>query len=434
MAERPVKAWIERLWRIFGDGVDALGAYVPSRRALRVIPDNESLFGEQITAVRRTTVAYNSAYGLTKLRLRDTTTGSASIVDTNPGKITLATGATAGSRATLKLSEVGIYAPGHDAEVGIGVRPRQALAGTAFAKWGGRSSGGSDGFYFKLTANGINAVRLKDGVEEDVVAISEWNIDRFDGSEGRFNPSKINLDVDNGYIYQVDFTWYGFGIILFGIVRGIPDAPEKQRFIPGHVLQVTGDISIQEPNLQVFIEIDNGDQTTDYAIGTGGMQYAVLGEDEGGRERKVDEYVQNVSVTTALTHLMTFRRDSARINRSLKTNNLNLRGSGERIAFELWIGGEVTLGSGDAYATPTNYTDSETTVEVVKEQEFDETDAVLIDRFFVEAGSGNQSGESREPLVDVDLPDAEILTLTARVTTGTTGTVSLAQVKLLEGW
>lgn len=428
-----VQSWTEKLYRIFSNDLpgEQEGVFVSSRNSLRVLSENESLFGETLTAQRRTSISINSAYGVSKLRQVVNTSGAASVSDETKGKIILSTGATAGSESRISSAEVGIYAPGFSAEIGLGVRPQQVLAGEAFARWGAVSVDKENGLYFKLTADGsIAAVRRKDNVEEDVIDRSDWNIDRFDGT----GSSGINVAAIEGYIYQIDFTWYGYGLIVFGIVRQMQDFREVQHFIPGHVIQTEDDISISEPNMQVFAEINNGDQAVDYKLDVGGMQYSTVGINDGARKRTVDDYVSGTSVdNTNDTHLISFRRKPDFLTRSFTLDQLNTVAAGSRIIFEVWIGGTVTLGSGVTYSNPTGYDPDETSIESVREQTFDRTGATLLYRTSAESGDGKQEGAAGQGFIDLNLPANSIITLTAR-TEASNATVSWALLRGREGW
>lgn len=428
-----VQSWMEKLYRVFSNDLSdeqAKGIYVPSRDSIRVLPENETLFGEQLIAQRRTSISINSTFGTSRLRQLTFLTGSASNDTSVKGKIILETGTTAGSLNRLETAEVSEYAPGFSAEVSIGVRVNDTLEGTAQARWGGLSVDSENGLYFKQTNTGIFVVRRKDDVEETVVAQADWNLDPLDGT----GKSGLNINQLNGYIWQVNFTWYGYGLIVFGIVRAVPGAGEIQHFIPCHSLQVEGDISISEPNLQIFAEVDNGDQTSNYTLSVGGMQYSTVGINEGARQRSVDEYVSNVTgVGTDLTHLITFQRKSDFLNRLFILESINMTAVSERIIFEVWLDGTVTLGNGVVYETATSYDADETSVETVTEQTFDNTDAVLLYRTSVEAGQGNQEGDQMGSIIDLNLPAGATITVTARTLTGT-GSVGWCQVTGREGW
>ena len=67
------------------------------------------------------------------------------------------------------------------------------------------------------TQTGVKMVRTKDFLFKQ----SEWNIDRCDGSNGPFNPSGFNLNVNKMQMVGIAWTWYGAGFIEW-MLRG-PD-------------------------------------------------------------------------------------------------------------------------------------------------------------------------------------------------------------------
>ena len=89
-------------------------------RAIRVMAENETQFGEFLVATRTPILELNSSYGVSRLRDVTTTTGSGSVAD-GTGTIDVSTGTTASSTARLDSAEVGRYMPGYGAQIGIGV-------------------------------------------------------------------------------------------------------------------------------------------------------------------------------------------------------------------------------------------------------------------------------------------------------------------------
>jgi len=433
------QSWTERLFRVFSnegiagsDEESDLGAYSRSRNAIRVKHESQSLFGESLVVERKSSISINSAFGLSDLRQNVDVSGSGSTDTTTPGKIIIQTGATAGSMAEVRSAEVGQYAPGYGAEIGVGWRLRQALTGDAFARWGGISSNGQQGLYFRAEPDAVYVVRRKDGVEVDRIEQSDWNVDRLDGTGGKRNRSKVDLDLLHGGIFQVDFTWYGYGIIVFGVIDQLPESPDIQRFIACHAISVADDISISEPNLQIFAEIDNGTQATDFKADLGGMQYAVVGGKGAGRQRVISSYRTGQSTSTTPIPVMSWDRKSTFVNRSVELDSLELSVAGETHIFEVFLGGTASGGTG--FVTPVNHNADETGLEVEDDATgWDATGATCIYQTLVQAGQGSKPGEKFGALIDLDLPDNGAFTMTARTLTGT-GSISYALMRFTEGW
>lgn len=69
-----------------------------------------------------------------------------------------------------------------------------------------------NGIFFRM--NGVTAemVIRKDGVDNEVVPQSQWNVDRLDGT----GPSKINIDLTKSQIFVTDYQWLGVGRVRVG--------------------------------------------------------------------------------------------------------------------------------------------------------------------------------------------------------------------------
>ena len=171
-------------------------------------------FGATLVAQRRPIVELNSSYGTSLIRDRETTAGTGAVAKDTTGEIKVSTGATASSSATLEANARGRYIPGYGAEIGIGVRFDSVPTGEQNATWGAFSIGDVDGINFGYDATGPYVAYTRDSTETKVYQDS-WNLDKLDGT----GTSGQTLDMSEGNIFQVKFTWYGYGQILFGVVN-----------------------------------------------------------------------------------------------------------------------------------------------------------------------------------------------------------------------
>jgi hypothetical protein len=76
-----------------------------------------------------------------------------------------------------------------------------------------------DGLFFSVngTTQNVNIRTSTSGSPvTNSVARTNWNIDKLDGT----GISGLNLDLTKPQIYALDYTWYGFGRIRFGIYSG----------------------------------------------------------------------------------------------------------------------------------------------------------------------------------------------------------------------
>jgi len=379
-----------------------------------------SQFGEVSTVKRTPIIELNSSYGPSLLRDSTTVTGSGDISKAASGEILLSTGATSSSTTDLESAAVGRYIPGYGAEVGIGVRIPTAPTGNIEARFGGRTVDKNNGFYFLNNASGLNVVYESGGVET-TVAQTDWNIDKVDGS----GPSGFTLDLTAGNIFQIEYTWYGYGQVLFGVVATFNNS---QRFIPCHSLRVTGSTSIQSPNLRVFTETLNGADSVDFDIYVGGRQYSIVG-DYIPKVRFTGQSFSGVATsTTATTNpLVSFRTKTAFRDRGLIVGGYTIKPVTEDCIVEVYLNATLT---GASWATPTNATAAETAVEAdISATSF--SGGTLIHSEFHASGQANQ-GLTSGITLDIDIPEQQPITLAVRTLSGT-GTAS-GILRIREEW
>lgn len=388
--------------------------YIRETDAIRVQAENSSQFGEFITVSRTPIIELNSAYGTSAIRDIVTTAGSGAKDDVNgsitTGEIELSTGTTASSSVLLESAEVARYIPGYSAELGIGARLPTAPTGEQVARWGGRTFEGNDGFYFIYDATGLGICRQKAGTE-NIVYQSSWNFDKLDGT----GPSGITLDLTLGHIFQIDYTWYGYGGIRFSVVDTLG---EFQRPIPVHYIagdDVVG-TTIEDPSLQIFAEVENGATTSDYTMYVGGRQYSIVGK-YVPKYRFTGDTRAGVTVGTTLLPLISFREKTGYQNRSVKLREFNGVNTGSATArMVIILDGTLT---GASWGTPTNYTAAETALEVDKSATAISGGNVLWQGSLITGGVGTAVGLGGAD-VDLDLPAASTITLCAQTFSSTT--------------
>lgn len=80
----------------------------------------------------------------------------------------------------------------------------------------------NDGLYFEDNGSEYRFVRRNSStgtLSETVYSQSAWNLDKFNGS----GASGINIDFTKSFVFIVDFTWHGAGIVRFGfLINGKP--------------------------------------------------------------------------------------------------------------------------------------------------------------------------------------------------------------------
>lgn len=383
---------------------------------------NQSQFSENITAERTPVIELNSAYGTSALRDVETVTNSGAISASATGEILLSTGATATSKAVLESAERGRYIPGYGAESGIGIRVPTAPTGNQFARWGLWDTASlTEGFYFGVDATGIYTAYTR-GSTESKVYQSSWNIDKLDGT----GKSGYTITQSDGVIYRINFTWYGYGQILFGVIAVVDDV---QRFVPCHSLRVTSTTSVQNPNLTIFAESNNGGDAVDLDVYVGGRNYAIVGKYVPQR-RVTGQERGSVSTSTTIEPLVTFRRKAAFLDRSVKVQGFDADVATAAVIIEIRLNGSLT---GASYTTPTNHTAAETALEVDTSATAITGGEVIYSKYLPSGSVGKESAAGAVGIaIDIDIPTDQPVTLCARTLSGT-GTV-VSHLRMTEEW
>ena len=396
-------------------------------QSLRVVNWNTTQFGEDLVAERFPLLELNSSYGVSALRDITEEVGSGTVAaNRNKGLIEVRTGTTTGSRALIESAEVGRYHPGQGAEFGVAVRVPVQPTGDGFMRWGGRSQNDDDFVGFGYDATGVYIQVVRDGVEKLKLYQADWNLDPLDGT----GQSDVNLDLQTGNIYQVDFTWYGFGEILFSVVERIVDASGNRRQLPirVHSYRPSNETSVKSPNMKVFAEVENGTGTQDVELDLGGRQFSNVGI-YNPKTRLTSQWA-NGSISTGTTPipLVSFRRKTDFNDRSIKLKTLaGIAGNAPHI-LQAYVGGTLT---GPSWVTPTDHTAAETALEAdVTASAI--TGGVCIKQVLVAGGAASARSVTREDL-DFDLPGDQVITLAARTLSGTS-TIAAALLELSEEW
>jgi len=335
------------------------------------IKDPTSLFGDLNTIQRTSVIDLTSSFGTSAIRDEITSTGSGIVTeDPDPatGEVELSTGTTADSSITVTTAEYGRYTPGYSAQFGAGIRI-PSLPTEGDIKWGYFDD--SDGFYWGYDGDQqeLYAARLKDGVEVTKVYVSDMN--------GADFPKVTDkpLDPTNGYIFQINFAWYGYGIINFEIsTQTEDDGPRnpEQITIPMHSLVVENETSTTDPNQPLRIEAENGANGEDVRVRFGGRQFSVLGNLPSD-QRITAATVEDTTVDAdAWTHVMSWRRKEAAADPNARLTVKDIDFALDQTCRVALIQGANL--SGTNFVTPDLVNPDETLVEVSKDGTFEGLD------------------------------------------------------------
>lgn len=392
-------------------------------------PAVNSQFNELRVARKFPIVELTSVYGVSALRDIVTTTGGGTVTN-DATEYNVSTTASGIDSAILESALRGRYEPGFAGEAGIGVRIPTAPTGTQIARWGMFDT--ENGAFFGSTSTNI-FVAIRRGGFDTVINQSAWNVDPLDGT----GPSGATLSLAKGNIYQVVFTWYGYGVVEFRVV--LPDPTTlAQEVITVHRFSPTAQTSIIDPNQPLRAEVDNSGTATIFNLFVGGRQYNIIGKYEP-TFRVTSERRTITNVTTTLTPVISFTRKavfptgSARAN-SVEVNleEINIIGSAD-LAYQVLLGGTLD-GAFVNYPTATTIIpDSETALLV-------NTTSTTIsggEVVFQGVTSGGMSGTrvlATSELLDFTLPIDEVVTLAVvRIAGSATNTVN-ASFSVTESW
>lgn len=379
----------------------------PRLTAALVERGSGSPFSEHLFTERTPMVSLSSAYPLSSLRNVTsgtvTHTGAEYKVDAD---------------SSLESAELGRYVPGYAAEIGLGVRIASFASGQV-ARWG--SFDANDGVMWQADENTIEA-RIRRGGTDTVIDRADWNVDPLDGT----GPSELNLDLADGHIFQVAWTWYGYGQIEWRLVD-TRDA-RRQRIITVHRQEVAGSVSIDNPNLPLAVEND-----TAGSVHVGGRQFSIIGKYRPN-ERINAAANQSVSVTTAAgwVPVCSFRRKSAT---SFTPVSLVAEGFGLVTSQDVEVAMIVddSLDANTSWAAPAFSDSDDTAIEVDTGAQSLTEDGLLLWRDVVHAsGSGTNARGGTEQTIRTRIPRDQPVTLAAR-TISTDATVS-GVLRCAEEW
>jgi hypothetical protein len=392
-------------------------------------PAVNSQFNELRVARKFPIVELTSVYGVSDLRDVVTTTGGGTVTnDATEYIVSTANGGT--DSAVLESALRGRYEPGFAGEAGIGMRLPSLPIETQIARWGLFDL--QNGAFFGVTSTNIFVAVRRGGVDT-VINQSAWNVDPLDGS----GPSGVTLSLSKGNIFQVVFTWYGYGVIEFRVVMQNPTTL-AQEVITVHRFSPTGETSFIDPNQPLRAEVDN-DGTIDSPLSlfVGGRQYCIVGKYEP-TFRVTSERRTVTNVTSTLTPVISFTRKavfpagSARANSvQVDLEEINLISTTD-LAYQILLGGTLD-GTFVNYPTATTIIPDSETALLVNNSSTTITGGEVIFQG-VSTGGGISKVLATAELLDFTLPINGVVTLAvADIGGGGPNTVN-AVFSVVESW
>ena len=369
-------------------------------------PNVSSQFDELRVAQKTPIVELTSVYGLSSLRDVVTTTGAGTVTN-DATEYNLSNTASGTDSAILESVLRGRYEPGFAGEAGIGVRIPTLPTGAQVGRWGLFDS--QNGAFFGVNSTNI-FVAIRRGGSDTTIPQSSWNVDKLDGT----GPSGATLSLSKGNIFQIVFTWYGYGVIEFRVV--IPDPTTlAQEVITVHRFSPTGQTSFVDPNLPLRAQIDNNGTATAYSLFVGGRQYSIIGKYDP-TFRVTSERRRITNVTSTLTPVISFQRKAAFPTGSGRTNSvqvdleeINIISSVD-LSYQVLVGGTLN-GTFVNYPTATTIIPDSETALLVNNTSTTITGGEVVFQGVTGGGAGGTRILATAELLDFTLPENAIVTL-----------------------
>jgi len=394
------------------------------------IGDPRSLFGDLTTIRRRTVIDLTSSFGTSILRDETSSTGSGTISqdpDPDTGEIVLSTGTTPDSRIELTSAEYGRYVPGYSAEQGVGIRiPNLPTEGEA--KWGYFND--NNGFYWGYDGDQgeLFVAREKGGTETERIYRSNWNRNTVDTILDR------DWDLQDGSIFQINYSWYGYGIIEFTIVsqtsNDLRSTSPRQEDVVVHALKVDDETSVNDPNQPIRVEAENGANGEDYDIRVGGRQFSVFGEEPSEQRDTAATIFSTTIADGTWTHVMSWRRNPTdEANARLNVDDIDM-GIDQTVKTALVVNADIT---GFTWQIPELVDSGETLLQYSPDGTFNGIDNGTKgwEGSLQVSGTGNAQA-SISPDIDLQFGQNTVVSLIA-MCDGATGDATTT-MRMLEDW
>lgn len=274
-----------RLTARTGKLVTSSGAIVNEADVIRSHLGGRTVFNEQIVTQRSSVFNLSSIFPLSMFR--DVVTGTVNNFldeyEITPG-------------ATIETAQLGVYVTGHAANAGTGMRfdPNNMAEG----RWGYYND--LDGFFFERTAAEGFRLGIRRGGITQYIERANW-LDRLDG-EG---PSGLNIDLSQGYIFEIDFAWYGHGPIVWKVLPKEGTIGVQPTLAVMHVAFVDGGTTSKNANLPITVE-NFGTTGNMYLTG---RQYSIYGPYET-EERSTGRSSGLQTISDTWTPIISFRRQT----------------------------------------------------------------------------------------------------------------------------
>lgn len=281
-------------------------------------------FGDLRVAERSLIMEVKSCFGISGLRDIVMTQAQGSVTN-NPGdpEYQLLTSGGA-DHAELRTAERGRCIAGIGADVGIAVRVGALPTGSMVYDWGLFDE--QNGFFFRLCSTGLSVVVRRAGVDAEIPQAS-------------FNGTPCNINMDDGHIYNIVFSWDGYGKVNFVVHNNVSSNAVLTVI---HTYVPTSATSLENPNLPVSARIVNNGTAARGQLFVAGRQYSVIGKyNPLYRINSVVRVAAPVNSLANFTHVISVRRKQGYIGNGIKVSGLDAIASTNQI-IQLRTGATLT--------------------------------------------------------------------------------------------
>lgn len=360
------------------------------------------------------------------------------------------TAANTNDTAYIRTKQRGEYTAGFMCQGGIGVRVPEKPTGDSTIRWGyyEKDSNGDpyNGFYYGVDSTGLFVARADAGNIERVYQ-ENWNRDKLD-QQYALNPSDQDIDISDGLVFRIDFTYYGYGPIEMKVAVDDDDDDQygNSEIATMHVFHVKGGTSTDNTNLPVQAEIDSGGTNNDALdLFVGGRQFSVVGK-RSNNTRTSWHYIDSVSAIddTKWHHAISFKlKDGTDIGSVDFTEVLGevrrFYADTDTTAYK-WQIRRGTTPDNPIWEIPESHTDTpDETAFKVDTNSADVQDGsgnatgINLDGGILKEGSNNSAQVSTEE-IDGEVVNGQIVSLLFKAVPGGSGTVSEIMFKMGERW
>lgn len=385
-------------------------------------------FGNIVATTKTPIVNLIPTHGVSNIRDIVTITGFGSVTNTpgsnNTGEYALSTTTNGLDSAILSSAERGRYIAGYMGECGIAIRIPSNPIGNQNIKWGIFDD--YNGCYFGVDSSGIYVAVLKGQIETKIYQ-SNWNNDTMDGT----GTSKQTLDLSNGYIFQIGFTWYGYGNIDYYIISDDRNTFDGYYKLLLHKYKSVGGTTFNNPNLPIRCVVENNGTESSLIAYVAGRQYSIIGNYIPDR-RITCERILSKSVSSTFIPIISFRRKTNYMCVSIKSGGIEIISDVDLIV-EIRINSTLTNA---IWRTPTNTRTTETALESdTSASAIDVTTGELIYVTLVSQSGGNKNTTrfTNEDEFKLDIPNDQPISICAKSISGSNASVNCI-FRLVEDW